>query len=111
MLTRVALTALLLLGLPPALAAQPITIRVDTAFDGKGGTLRNVTLRIDGSRIAPVDADAPRHPRSSRPTVMPGWIEMHVDIAPISAPAAARRTKARRRRRRRLSAPRTCTSR
>ena len=60
---RFALAALVVFAYPHAPAAQSsatqapaITIRADRVLDGKGGTLGDVTLRIDGSRIAAVDA-------------------------------------------------------
>ena len=82
MLTRIVLTAAALLIAPQTIPAQsPIAIRVETAFDGKGGTLRNVTLRVDGSRITAIDANASDGTYDLRGlTVMPGWIDTHVHI-------------------------------
>jgi imidazolonepropionase-like amidohydrolase len=50
-------------------------------FDGRGATLRNVTLRVDGSRIAAVDTGGTGATYDLRGlTVMPGWIDTHVHI-------------------------------
>ena len=68
MLTRVALTALLLLGLPPALAAQPITIRADRVLRRQGWHARR--RHAAHRRIAHRGrrrGRRRRHVRSSRP--------------------------------------------
>ena len=83
MVQRFALATLVLFLFPQAHAAQSpaVTIRADTVLDGKGGTLGNVTLRIDGSRIAAVDANGSDGTYDLRGlTVMPGWIDTHVHI-------------------------------
>jgi imidazolonepropionase-like amidohydrolase len=83
MMTRLGLAAVVLFVWAHAPAAQStaVTIRADTVLDGKGGTLRNVTLRIDGSRIAAVDAGGTGGTYDLRGlTVMPGWIDTHVHI-------------------------------
>ncbi len=83
MLKRLALSALVVVACAHAPAAQStaVTIRAGTVLDGKGGTLQNVTLRIDGSRIAAIDQGGTDDTYDLRGlTVMPGWIDTHVHI-------------------------------
>jgi len=62
---------------------QHIAIAASTLFDGKGHTLRDVHLEIEGSTIAaispggrgPVDYDL------RGLTVLPGWIDAHAHVA------------------------------
>ena len=69
----------MLLALLPALAlaqAPTITIRAGTVLDGRGGTLRNTTIVIAGSRIARLDPALTAATYDlSRLTVMPGGID------------------------------------
>jgi len=46
---------LLALLFSTVLLGQQITIRAGTLLDGKGGTVRNTTLVIEGSRIVKID--------------------------------------------------------
>jgi quinoprotein glucose dehydrogenase len=67
---------------PSALAAQDATLRVGTLLDGRGGVQRDVTVVVQGGRIARVE---PGHAQPathdlSRFTVMPGGIDTHVHI-------------------------------
>ena len=83
MLKRLALGALVVVAFAQAPAAQSnaVTIRAGTVLDGRGGTLQNVTLRIDGSRIAAIDQGRTGGTYDLRGlTVMPGWIDTHVHI-------------------------------
>lgn len=83
MLRRLALASCVLLATSPGPVAQSptVTIAADTVLDGRGATLRNVTLRLDGSRIASVDKGGGRATYDLRGlTVMPGWIDTHVHI-------------------------------
>ncbi|WP_213804192.1 amidohydrolase family protein [Granulicella sp. dw_53] len=65
-------------GLP----AQQITIRVGTLLDGKGATLHNTTLVIEGSKIIKIDPSIRKTTYDfSSLTVMPGWIDTHAHIA------------------------------
>ena len=80
-----ALTAVALFGMMAATAAQqPITIRAGTMIDGKGGVERNVTITIDGPRIAALgrngEAGGNATYNLSRFTVLPGLIDTHVHI-------------------------------
>jgi imidazolonepropionase-like amidohydrolase len=60
----------------------PITIRASTVLDGKGATLRNVRIVIEGARIVRVEpaGTGPASYDLSGLTVMPGWIDTHVHI-------------------------------
>ena len=59
-------------------AAQPIVIKTTTILDGKGGTLRNKEIVIEGSKISRVaDARGSATYDLSGLTVMPGWIDTH----------------------------------
>src|SRR5262245_31121104 len=68
----------------PALAAAqtaPVVIKVGTALDGKGGTLTNTAIVVQGSKIARIDANAQGTTYDLRGlTVMPGWIDTHAHI-------------------------------
>src|SRR5712691_6034381 len=74
----------MLLALLPVLAlaqAPTITIRAGTVLDGRGGTLRNTTIVIAGSRIARLDPALTAATYDlSRLTVMPGGIDTHVHL-------------------------------
>src|SRR3989442_1564012 len=74
----------MLLALLPALAlaqAPTITIRAGTVLDGRGGTLRNTTVVIAGSRITRLDPALTAATYDlSRLTVMPGGIDTHVHL-------------------------------
>jgi len=65
------------------LSAQttPIVIRATTVLDGKGGTLSNVQLVIQGSKIVRIEpAKAGATYDLSTQTVMPGLIDTHTHI-------------------------------
>src|SRR5438034_2520393 len=74
----------MLLARLPALAlaqAPTITIRAGTVLDGRGGTLRNTTIVIAGSRITRLDPALTAATYDlSRLTVMPGGIDTHVHL-------------------------------
>jgi imidazolonepropionase-like amidohydrolase len=59
-----------------------IIIAANTALDGKGHTLHNVRIVVEGSRIVAINADAKgRVDYDLRClTVLPGWIDAHVHI-------------------------------
>lgn len=62
--------------------ARPIMIRASTLLDGKGGTLHDVRITIQGSKIIGIDS-ATRQPVDYDLrgfTVLPGWIDVHVHI-------------------------------
>jgi len=56
-------------------------IKADTVLDGKGGTLSNTAIVVQGSKIARIDANAQGATYDLRGlTVMPGWIDTHAHI-------------------------------
>src|SRR5438445_7348937 len=60
---------------------RPIVIRAATLIDGKGGVTRNVSIVVQGSRIARIDASAQGTSYDLKGlTVMPGWIDTHVHM-------------------------------
>ena len=72
-----------ILSLPIAAAAQDraIVIKADTVIDGKGATLTNTSIVVQGSKIAKVDPAAQGITYDLRGlTVMPGWIDTHAHI-------------------------------
>ena len=65
-----------------ASASAQVTIRATTALDGKGATLSNVRIVVQGSkivRVEPAGTGAATYDLSGL-TVMPGWIDTHVHI-------------------------------
>jgi imidazolonepropionase-like amidohydrolase len=61
--------------------AQPVVIKTSTLIDGRGHTLKNRDLVIEGGRITRI-GDAKQKPGIdlSGLTVMPGWIDTHVHL-------------------------------
>lgn len=63
-------------------STRPMVIRAGTVLDGKGGTLHDVRITIQGSKIVAIN------PSNGQPvdydlrglTVLPGWIDAHVHI-------------------------------
>lgn len=57
----------------------PIVIRAGLVLDGKGGSMRNTSVLIEGSRITKIDpkATAPVTYDLRGLTLMPGWIDTH----------------------------------
>jgi imidazolonepropionase-like amidohydrolase len=81
-LTRFLLLATLVAS---ALAAQdrPIVLKTATLLDGKGKTLHNTILVIEGSKIVRIGGAAPAGATVydlSQFTVTPGWIDTHSHI-------------------------------
>src|SRR5206468_54327 len=61
--------------------ARQLVIRAATLIDGKGGVTRNVSIVVQGSRIARIDASAQGTTYDLKGlTVMPGWIDTHVHM-------------------------------
>jgi imidazolonepropionase-like amidohydrolase len=82
---RLAAWAGLALGAAPAAAraqGAPVTIRAGRMLDGRGGVRENVTIVVDGGRIARVDGGASGVATYdlSRLTVLPGLIDSHVHL-------------------------------
>jgi len=62
-------------------SAQPIVLQTSAILDGKGGTLRNQQIVIDGSKISAVKAGNSKAAYDLRGlTVMPGWMDTHVHM-------------------------------
>jgi len=61
---------------------QPVTIRVGRLLDGRGGAMNDVTVVLDGSRIAAIDPKPRENPTWDLRglTLMPGGIDTHVHI-------------------------------
>src|ERR1700688_4289560 len=62
-------------------SAQRIVLQTSTILDGKGGTLKNQQIVIDGSRIQSIAGGKGAASYDLRwLTVMPGWIDAHVHL-------------------------------
>ena len=60
---------------------RPIVLKTSTVLDGKGKTLHNTNIVVEGEKIASVGGTAPQRAVTydlSRLTVLPGWIDAHV---------------------------------
>jgi imidazolonepropionase-like amidohydrolase len=70
--------------LAAAMSAQsggPVTIRATRVLDGRGNSLRNAVVRVEGNRIASVGAGSgPVTYDLSTLTLLPGFIDVHVHI-------------------------------
>lgn len=70
-------------GISPQSPARPkrIVIAASTVLDGKGQTLKNTRLVIEGAKIVAIDPNAAPVDYDLRGlTVLPGWIDAHVHI-------------------------------
>ena len=77
----IALAATLMLSETGRAQDRPLVIRAATLIDGKGGVTRNVSIVVQGSRIARIDAGAQGTTYDLKGlTVMPGWIDTHVHM-------------------------------
>jgi imidazolonepropionase-like amidohydrolase len=76
---------LLLLAAAAVFAQErPIVLRTATLYDGKGGTLHNTIIVVEGSKIARLGGAAPANAvvyDLKALTVTPGWIDTHTHIA------------------------------
>jgi len=85
-LRLVAWTTLSLLALLPVLASaqeHPIVLQVRVAYDGKGGTIHNSHIVIQGSKILRIGGAIPAGAATynlTGLTVTPGWIDTHSHI-------------------------------
>src|SRR5579872_259064 len=78
---RTPVYALLAMASGCALAQSPVVIQAGTILDGKGGTLHNRQIVIEGSRIRSVDAGKAKVTYDLRGfTIMPGWIDTHIHL-------------------------------
>lgn len=71
--------------LPSLAMAQnrPIVLKVSTVYDGRGGTIRNTTVVVEGSKITRIGGAAPAGALTydlTALTVSPGWIDTHSHI-------------------------------
>jgi imidazolonepropionase-like amidohydrolase len=85
MKTLLSLLILLCLVAPTGAAPGtngPVTIRVGRLLDGRGGAMNDVTVVLDGSRIAAIDPKPRENPTWDLRglTLMPGGIDTHVHI-------------------------------
>jgi imidazolonepropionase-like amidohydrolase len=63
------------------LSGQRLVIQTGTVLDGKGGTIRNAQIVVDGSRISSVGPGSAKADIDLRGlTVMPGWIDTHIHL-------------------------------
>jgi imidazolonepropionase-like amidohydrolase len=78
---RIIFVLLLLLAVP-AQGAEPVTLRVGKLLDGKGGSMSDVTVVIEGSKIVAVETKPRESPTWDlrNLTLMPGGIDTHVHI-------------------------------
>jgi imidazolonepropionase-like amidohydrolase len=60
----------------------PVTIRVGKLLDGRGGSMSDVTIVLDGSRIQSIESKPRENPTwdLSGLTLMPGGIDTHVHL-------------------------------
>lgn len=83
-------TALWLLGAGVA-TGQKVGIAASTVLDGKGGTLREVRIEVEGGKIVAVKAKGNEQPGGRADgsgadydlrglTVLPGWIDAHAHV-------------------------------
>jgi len=85
-LRRIAAAALALLTMLPVLAwaqEHPIALKVALAYDGRGGTIRNTSIVVEGSRILRIGGAVPPGALTydlNSLTVTPGWIDTHSHI-------------------------------
>src|ERR1700736_3958478 len=80
MLVRMKVLAALLLLLAPLGVAQ-VTIKTTTILDGKGRTLKNQAITIDGAKITRLATTTAKPDYDlSGLTVLPGWIDTHVHL-------------------------------
>jgi imidazolonepropionase-like amidohydrolase len=75
------LAVLVFLCVSVAIQCQ-VVIKATTVLDGKGGTLKNVQIVVDGAIISQVKTGVAGRPTYDLTglTVMPGWIDTHVHI-------------------------------
>ena len=73
------LTSLFLIAC--AMYGQRLVIQTSTILDGKGGTIRNAQIVVDGTKIVSVGPGRAAADYDLRGlTVMPGWIDAHIHL-------------------------------
>ena len=73
--------ALLLDARPVGAQEQAIVLKASTVLDGRGKTLHNTIVVVEGGKIARVGGSAPKGVVTydlTQLTVLPGWIDAHV---------------------------------
>jgi imidazolonepropionase-like amidohydrolase len=78
-----ALSAAALLAQERSNMERPIVLKTSTLFDGKGKTLHNTIVVVEGSKIARVGGAAPANAITydlTALTVSPGWIDTHTHV-------------------------------
>src|SRR5262245_49357505 len=80
----VRLAVLVVLSIVPAATAQsptPITVRAARLLDGRGGSMSNVVITVQGSKIVSVDRrQGPVTHELGDVTLLPGLIDVHVHL-------------------------------
>src|SRR5262245_4667951 len=72
----------LIAAIPFTAQDRPITIRAGLLLDGKGGSQRNASVVVQGSKIQSVSSNAANPTYDlSKLTVLPGMIDTHVHIS------------------------------
>ena len=86
-MTVMAVSGAILPAYPQTSASKKIVIAANTVLDGKGGTLHDVRIVVEGDKIASVDKlEAKAGARTAADynlyglTVLPGWIDAHAHI-------------------------------
>src|SRR5215470_4314773 len=77
---QIPLSLILAVGFAAA-QERPIVLKASTVLDGKGKTLHNTIIVVEGGKIARIGGTAPQGATTydlSRLTVSPGWIDAHV---------------------------------
>src|SRR5262252_10008678 len=62
---------------------RPVALKTSTLYDGKGKTLHNTLVVVEGSKIARVGGTVPPNAITydlAALTVTPGWIDTHAHI-------------------------------
>lgn len=82
MLTRFLFLGIALLATPgfPRAQTHPVVLKTSSILDGKGHTLSNTTIVIEGGKIASIGGSVPADAITydlTRLTVTPGWIDTH----------------------------------
>src|SRR6516164_7549751 len=77
------LLALTLAAAPLIAQERPVVLKTSTVYDGKGKTLHNTILVVEGSKIARLGGAVPANAVTydlAALTVTPGWIDTHAHI-------------------------------
>lgn len=80
---KTVLVLLLLAAVPLFPQQRPIVLKTSTLYDGKGQTLHNRIIVIEGSKISRVGGSVPPNAITydlTALTVTPGWIDTHTHI-------------------------------